>query len=437
MKAIGILSFLTLASLGHAQTRYILRYTETEPLNTFLARYQLTRVATVNARPIHDISDPLNRNPAELLARIAGDTDGDVAMELDQKVNLPIRSFSTPQTGALSALTAAFQRTQPIAFFGTMAPLGAIDQVPVRMVKSDLSWRSQGIGSGLVAVIDTGVDPNHPFLAPAVAPGFDFITNGGIGSELTGLPGDILATINPTTTPLLGMQRTQLSNGHTPYFEPEVINAPNFSQIPRGLGHGTMVAGAIRMAAPGVRILPIRAFSQSGAGRLFNVIRGLHAAEDRGAKIANLSLNTATYSPELERSVEELSARGMIIVASAGNNGRLNGPSYPAQLAKVTGVASVGHNGRRSAFSNAGPSVAFVAAPGEALMLPFPGNRWAGGWGTSFAAPLVSGLAAKIVQRNPNATYNELQSALGRSTPTSDPNLGLGILNIFDSVAGL
>lgn len=267
--------------------------------------------------------------------------------------------------------------------------------------------------------------------------GIDYLTAGGTGSELTGLTNDVLALINPTTTPLLRTQPTWLSNRTAPVFPPSVANDPRFKQIPIGLGHGTMVAGAVRLVAPNARILPIRAFSQNGTGRLFDVIRGMHAAELRGAKVVNLSLNTYTYSRELERSSEELSDRGVMLVASTGNDGLTNVPSYPAAINKVTGVASVSRDSLRSLFSNAGTSLTTVSAPGEALMLPFPGARWAGGWGTSFSAPLVSGMASKMLVSKPGSTYSDLQSALGRSTSNLNSDLGFGVLNVFDSIAGL
>lgn len=198
-----------------------------------------------------------------------------------------------------------------------------------------------------------------------------------------------------------------------------------------------MVAGAIRLVAPGARILPVRAFGQNGTGRLFDIIRGMHLSEQRGARVINMSLNTYTYSRELERSSDELSDRGVILVASTGNDGYTQIPSYPAAFQKVTGVASLNPNAARSTFSNAGELVTWVSAPGEALLLPFPGNRWAGGWGTSFSAPLVSGLASKMLLFKPSATYSDLQSALGKSQPLGDPNLGLGRLDVFSSMAGL
>lgn len=432
-----IIAALAISGSASANVRYILRYTESEPLPVFLNRYGLRLQSAIPQRPIYSVIDPQARNPQALIQRISDDTDDDVSIERDQLLRLPILSFPSRQTSSLNTLNGVISRSGTINFFGVNAPSGAALQYAIPATTSNSSWSAHGLGAGTVAVIDTGVDIQHPFFAGRLVPGFDLLTDRGSGSELTGLTREVMALINPTTTPLLRTRITFLSNGTAPLFPPGYSSDPNYGKIPLGLGHGTMVAGAIRLVAPNAKIMPIRAFNQSGVGRLYDVIRGMHLAELSGARIVNLSLNTYTYSPELETSAQELSDRGVILVASTGNDGLTNPPSYPAALPKVTGVASVGPTGLRSSFSNAGNSLTWVAAPGEALLLPFPGNRWAGGWGTSFSAPLVSGLAAKVLQAKPNATYSDLQSALGRSRATGDQNLGLGLLDVFQSVDGL
>lgn len=431
---VGTLLLSFAASFG-GETRYILRYTDQEPFAQFLSRYGLVQVARVSGRPIYSLRDPQGRNPDALIAQVDGENDEDVSMERDQILIHPIRSFTTRQTSQQGIVQTAVNQSSLLTFFGTQVPLGFINQSSVRQVRANTSWSPHGTGAGVVAVVDTGVDLNHPFLAGRLVPGTDML-NAGNGSEFTGLSQEILALINPTTTPLLGRRVRFTSNAIASAWEPSLADSPTLGTLPAALGHGTMVAGAIRMVAPGARIMPIRAFTQSGVGRLFDVIRSIHFAEDRGARIVNLSLNTYTHSPELERTVNEVSDRGIVLVASAGNDARLGTPSYPASYPRVTGVASVGPTNVRSLFSNGGSGVAWASAPGEAIYLPYPGNRWAGGWGTSFAAPMVSGLASKLLARKANLTFSDLQSALSRSQPTSDPNLGLGILDVFQSVAG-
>ncbi len=419
-----------------ANQNYILRYTESEPLPRFLARYQLVGQAAVPGKPIYLVRDPLRRDPAALVQRISNDTDDDVSIEVDQIVNLPIRSLQTRQASGMTSLLDSMSRRRAVPFFGMTAPEGVVTQLPIRQVRANTSWTTHGLGSGIVAVIDTGVDVSHPFFAGRIVGGFDLLTAGGSGSELTGLPADLRALINPTTTPLLAAPR-YLSNGSAAFFEARVASSPLVGSLPIGLGHGTMVAGAVRLVAPNARIMPIRAFHQNGLASLFTVIQSMHMAQARGAKVINLSMNTVSQSTELVRSVDELSDQGTILVASTGNDSRTNPACYLSLTRKATGIASVDSLNRRSLFSNAGVDMTWVAAPGEAMLLPYPGNRWAGGWGTSFSAPLVSGLAAKVTRVKPQSTYSDLQSILGKSRPHPDVNLGLGTLDVFESMAGL
>lgn len=429
-----LIGLLSLAGAVVSANPYVLRYSESEPLSDFLNRYGLRLRATVPGKPIYRVFDPLQRPAQAIIDIISDDTDDDVSIEVDQIVRLPILSFPTQQQSGLALLNSALNDTQRVRFLNTRVPRGFVNQYPVAICRISASWTMGSHSAPIVAVIDTGVDPQHTVFAGSVLPGLDYISNFGGGSELTGLSPQVLAQINPTTTPLLRPVNKQVSNGHIVRLGQ---TARVSSGLPIGLGHGTMVAGAIRLVAPSARILPIRAFDQTGTGRIFDVIRGIHAAEARGARVVNLSLNTLTPSPELNRTCEEVSSRGVILVASAGNNGLTGIQSWPASSPKVTGVAAIGPSGARSPFSNAGANLVWVAAPGEAIMLPYPGENWGGGWGTSFAAPMVSGLAARMVSWSTATTYSDLQSALSRSTPTSNPDLGLGVLNVASSLNGL
>lgn len=431
----GVILALGLAT-GATANPYVLRYTESEPLSLFLSRYGLVRVSTVYQRPIHLVRDPLGRPPQQVIDRIEDDTDDDVAIEADQVVELPVRAFVSNQVSGINSLRSLLTRTASRSFYGGSAIEGFLNQSALLASRAIPSWAQHGPGTGVVAVIDTGVDGTHDFFGGRVLAGVDFLDRSGTGSELEGLPPDIMAIINPTTTPLLIRELAYTSPGLAPSFEPHLVNDPAFNRIPFALGHGTMVAGAVRMVAPGAFILPIRAFNQDGTGRLYDLIRSIHISEVRGAKVANLSFNLRVYSRELDRTCQEVSDRGMILVASSGNDGLITEASYPAGLPKVTGVASVNYRGVRSSFSNAGPNLVFVAAAGEAVLLPYPGQRWAGGWGTSFASPQVAGLAAKLLHRKPTATYSDLQSALSRSRLLPDSNLGYGHLDVFSSVQG-
>ena len=102
--------------------------------------------------------------------------------------------------------------------------------------------------------------------------------------------------------------------------------------------------------------------------------------------------NFSTRSRELEYALNYAAGRGIIAVASTGNNGqRVN--VYPAALSNVIGVASSTDWDTLSNFSNYGPNVAWIAAPGEAIVTTYPFGSYAAAWGTSFSTPFASGTA--------------------------------------------
>src|SRR6185503_1130600 len=116
-----------------------------------------------------------------------------------------------------------------------------------------------------VAVIDTGVDPNHPALAGVILPGYDFTRNRDGGSERS--------DVNQSTMSIL--------DGSTM----AILDGPEYSAF----GHGTMVAGIIHLAAPKAKILPLKAFNADGSGYKSDVLRALYKASAQGAKVVNMS----------------------------------------------------------------------------------------------------------------------------------------------------
>jgi subtilisin family serine protease len=126
----------------------------------------------------------------------------------------------------------------------------------------------------------------------------------------------------------------------------------------------------------------------------------------------------------------------VISVASAGNNGE---PLvvYPAAFNGVIGIASTNAADQRSSFSNYGVPSVFMAAPGEALITSYPGNQWAGVWGTSFSTALVTGATSLLVQSGASS-FSAVEGALS-SGQTLDPSQGVGpdCLDVFLSLQSL
>ncbi len=141
--------------------------------------------------------------------------------------------------------------------------------------------------------------------------------------------------------------------------------------------------------------MPLRVFGPDGHTDTATIIRAIYYAVDHEAEVINMSFSTSELSPELTRAIDYATRRGVICVASAGNQAR-DVETYPASLANVVGVAATDDSDRRSLFSNFGSKVADIAAPGEGILTTYLDGGYAVGWGTSFSTALVSGGAALL-----------------------------------------
>jgi subtilisin family serine protease len=199
-----------------------------------------------------------------------------------------------------------------------------------------------------------------------------------------------------------------------------VLNDPTNA----GFGHGTMVAGVVHLVAPEARIMPLKAFGNDGQGYTSDIVRAVYYATHNGAKVINMSFSRPTSSPEIKRAVDYAIGRGVIPVASAGNDGK-SAAVYPAAFGNVMGIASTSNVDIRSTFSNYGTTNVWVAAPGEGIITTYPGGGFAATWGTSFAAPFVAGAAALLVDMKASATNSQVTSAVAKAKRlTSDLNYG-------------
>ena len=189
-------------------------------------------------------------------------------------------------------------------------------------------------------------------------------------------------------------------------------------------GHGTEVASIIARESGAARLLLIRAGSSSGAFSDANEAAGIRYAVLHGARIINLSLGGAQTSLVERAAIRFAFARGVLVVAAAGDD-YANRPEYPAALLGSSGlaVASVGDNGSRALFSNTGPWVSIAALGID---------------GTSFAAPRVAAAAARVWQANPRLTARQVvrileRTASGDGARTNE--LGFGVVDVGRAVA--
>jgi len=337
--------------------------------------------------------------------------------ELDALLKVMQATASTPPSG--------LSDTTPVNYFGVSVWHGYPAQPASTIIRlPDTQSAFSASGAGIVAVIDTGVDPTHPVLQAVLVPGQDFTRNiSGSGSEL---PDVDQSSIGPNASPLMVNQSTAAVL--------DQWSGVNLSQSQyAAFGHGTMVAGIVHLVAPTAQIMPLKAFHADGSGYLSDVLRAIYFAAQNGANVINMSFSVATYSQEMVSAIKFASRHQVICVASAGNDSQ-DEFVYPAALGSVMGVASTTNNDTLSSFSNYGSNVVWVAAPGEGVITTFPFGTYAAGWGTSFSAPQVSGAAALLLSINSHCNESCAEQSLAHADPIS-ADVGNGRLDLYQEVS--
>jgi hypothetical protein len=337
----------------------------------------------------------------------------------------------------IEILDALNDRTM-VPYYGMQAWSGYVNQPATTAIRLADTRTSGVTGAGIVAVIDTGVDPNHPVLQGALVPGYDFTSDtAGMPSEWDGIDQSTIEILDQSTIEILDSRAAPvpLNPSTVAILDSQTTIDP--SQLPPAFGHGTLVAGVIRLVAPTAKIMPLKAFAADGTSTTFDIVRAVYWAVDHGARVINMSFSATVLSPELGRAINYATDRGVICVGSVGNLGQET-IVYPGGQRNVVGVASTTSAAvpARSAFSNYGDGLVSVAAPGESIITTYPGGGYAGAWGTSFSAPMVSGAAALLLQIDPALDYQKASALLSKALRMS-AGMGAGRVNLFDAVRSL
>ena len=248
-----------------------------------------------------------------------------------------------------------------------------------------------------VAVVDTGIDYNHPDLAGRVEKGFDFINNDEDAMD------------------------DQMHGTHCA------------GTVAAGIGNGGVVG-----VAPNVTLLAVKVLSKSGSGDYAGVANGITYAADHGAHVISMSLGGGSTAQVLEDAVAYAQSKGVLVVAAMGNNNSER-PSYPAAVAGVLAVGSTTVQEQRSSFSNYGKHIS-VGAPGSDILSTLLGGGYKSISGTSMATPHVAGLAALVKSAFPGADAAELRSRIEKGADDLgdagfDKYFGHGRINAFKSVS--
>src|SRR5712692_8376524 len=357
------------------------------------------------------------------LGLLPGGLTGFVDAEVNQVLNLVDLSSLVPSSIPSTLMS---DRTS-VMYAGTPVWNSYVNQPAASIVGVQNAQKTFNVtGTGIVADIDTGVDPNHPVLQPVLVPGdgYDFTRNQAGGSEMNDVSSPCaFATCPPPPCPNCSPVKVNQSTAAVlDQSTAAVLDGSPYAAF----GHGTMVMGIIHLVAPTAQLMPLKAFHSDGTASLSDILRAIYYGVQNNANVINMSFDTKTSSVELQKALDYANQQGVICAASAGNDGQ--GPPllvYPAALQNdVMGVASTSDQDTRSSFSNYGSAIVWVAAPGEAIVSTYPFDTYAAGWGTSFSAPFVSGGAALL---------HNLQAAIGESGAAGavanavplDPSLGL------------
>jgi subtilisin family serine protease len=369
----------------------------------------------------------------DLIERIAADPEVENVAE-NEDLEVP----ELPGTGADEDDVAGSVDDDTVQnYFGTTVWTQFASQ-PAGTIIGTARAHTVATGASVVAIIDTGADFNHPVLQPALIPGFDFFTNTvTTTSELADLDPETAAILDQSTSAILEQEDVVIVNQSTSaILEQDAANQLDPGRLPAAFGHGTMVAGLVRLVAPTATIMPLKAFRPDGTSTTFEILRAIYYATDNGADVINMSFSLATANSELKRAIDYATSRGVVAVASAGNTGN-RVVVYPAAWPNVIGVASTTAQDTRSSFSNYGADLVTLAAPGEALLTTYPGGNYAGVWGTSFSAALVSGAVALLRQIDPGLDQADAHTSLSQAEPI-DHELGAGRLDLqraLDAIA--
>jgi subtilisin family serine protease len=299
-----------------------------------------------------------------------------------------------------------------------------------------------GQGKGVtVAVIDTAPDPTHPLLAGKLVAGADCVGQpcvAGIPSIFNDatLEQSTVIILEQSTVIILEQSTVIILEQSTVIIlESDEATALAGKQLPADAGHGTMVASLIAGAAPGAKIMPIRAFQADGSANVSDIVAGIYFALEHGAQVINMSFSTQE-DPNLAEAIEMANLKGVVCVAATDNTDS-NAAVYPAAYngpgQRVIGVGSVDATTGlfKSSFSGYGQPSVDLYAPGENLIAAYPGNHFALASGTSFSTAMVSGAAATLIGQRPGDTVQNYAGALINDGPLVwNPADGTHSLNV-------
>ncbi|HKV25773.1 MAG TPA: S8 family serine peptidase [Candidatus Acidoferrum sp.] len=370
-------------------------------------------------------SDNLIQNLLGFVGNLLESLLGIQSVEPDQLLPLPQRTVNN--------IPAGLYDNAPVNYFGTVVTHGYATQPAAQIIRLTDAQNGFGVsGTGIVAVIDTGVDVNHPVLQPVLLPGYDFTRNQPGASEWLDVPELQNGTISNNSEDGQPVFVQQSSAAILDQSSAAILDGGGSSCA--DFGHGTMTTGLVHLVAPNAKILPLKAFSANGTGYLSNVVAALYYAVAHNANVVNMSFDVSVPSSALSNAISYANQKGLVLVAAAGNEST-SAPVYPAALnSKVMGIASTTDYDTRSNFSNYGNTDVWIAAPGEYVISTYPGGTYAAESGTSFSSPLVAGAADLMLSAKGSLNQSGASSAFAHAVKLT-PDLHNGRLDVYQAVS--
>jgi thermitase len=266
------------------------------------------------------------------------------------------------------------------------------------LIEAEAGWRiTQGNEAVKIAVVDTGVDLEHPDLVKRLTTGYNALSDSDDADD---------------------------DNGHGTHVAGIIASEVNNHEGIAGLTWYNP-------------IIPIKVMGEEGYGSTFDIAKGIIWATDKGARVINLSLGNYQHSDMLKDAIDYAFKRDVVLIAASGND-NTNQPSFPAAYPQVLSVAAVDPYGERATFSNYGDYID-VSAPGVQIASTYFNKQYAALSGTSMAAPHVSALAGLIRSINPDLRNTEVMEIIKTTTIDlgergKDIYFGEGLIDIVDAL---
>jgi thermitase len=258
------------------------------------------------------------------------------------------------------------------------------------------AWATR-TGCAKVAILDTGIDTDHPDLAPNVYKSDDK-PNNGKDDDKNGYVDDTYGW-----NVIKGKGSGEDDNGH----------GTHVSGIVAGRGNNDNGSSGICWSA---KLVAVKFMNSKGKGSTSDAIDGIDYAVKNGAKIVNCSFGSSSKSSALHDAVDYAQDHNVLLVVAAGNDGENidKNPIYPASYtdSNILTVAASTDTDTLASFSNFGSTAVDVAAPGDDIFSTYLGGGYKYLSGTSMAAPYAAGTAALLRKQESDATYGQLRKAI-------------------------